>query len=281
MKRFATILTALVCVGAGVAHWLDLANYTDLSTGFITYGPYWIRYALLGVLLLLVGLASLLVPRQCEVYTGTEPVQGMLCLPVGISFAVLGGMRLNLLIGAFRGTAQTSAKATGLDNVLTVLFFVSALWFLLLGLSRLSSRSETPTYNAIVGIAGTLSLYLLTIQRFCMTPTGVARVESVLNALAALAVLLFTVAQAKNAYLYSQRGGAWLYFTGMTAFLLATCLVLPGTIARYLVNTADRMELIESLVLGLCGLCGLAAAFAAVKRPAVQRSTAEDEAAAF
>lgn len=281
MKRFATVLTALVCAGAGVAHWLDLANYTDLSTGFITYGPYWIRYALLGLLLLLVGLASLLVPRQCEVHTGSEPVQGMLCLPVGIGFAVLGGMRLNLLIGAFRGTVQMQAKATGLDNVLTVLFFVSALWFLLLGLSRLSSRSETPTYNAIVGIAGTLSLYLLTIQRFCLTPTGIARVESILNALAALAVLLFTVAQAKNAYLYSQRGGAWLFFTGMTAFLLATCLAMPGTVAQYLIGEAERIELIESIVLGLCGLCGLAAAFAAANRPTAERKMLENEAAAF
>ncbi len=277
MKRFATVLTALVCAGAGAAHWLDLVNYTDLTTGFITYGPYWVRYAVLGLLLLLTALASLMVPRRCAVHTGSEPVQGLLCLPVGICFAVLGGMRLNSLIQAFRQTEQAPVKTTGLDNILTVLFFFSALWFLLLGLSRLSSRSETPTTNAIAGIMGTLSLYLLTIQRFCLTPTGVARVESILDSLAALAVLLFAVAQAKNAYLYSQRGGAWLYFTGMTAFLLAACLALPGAVAGYLVGEVSHIRLTEALVLGLCGLCGLAAAFAAAGRPAVSPDPAQDE----
>ena len=48
MKRFAAFLLLLVSALAGAARWLDVVNYTDLDTGFVTWGPTWARYAIAG-----------------------------------------------------------------------------------------------------------------------------------------------------------------------------------------------------------------------------------------
>ena len=45
MKRFAAFLLLLVSALAGAARWLDVVNYTDLDTGFVTWGPAWARWA--------------------------------------------------------------------------------------------------------------------------------------------------------------------------------------------------------------------------------------------
>lgn len=266
MKRFATFLITLVCIASGGMYWLDLVNHTDLSTGFVNGDPI-IRYAILGVLLLMVVLASLLVPRRTRFPSEPAPVQGMLCLPTGLAFAVLGGMRI---------AADFSAQG-GVDKILTILYLLTAVWYLLLGLSHLSESRQTPTYSAIVGVIGTLSFYLLTIRRFCLAPTGVARVSSMLSALAALSVLLYGAAQVRSAYIPAEKGGAWLYFTGMSSFLLAACLALPGAVCAFLVDEVSAAGLAEAIALGLVGLCGLTSAWEAMRRPAAESKTEVQE----
>ena len=60
MKRFAAFLLLLVSALAGAARWLDVVNYTDLDTGFVTWGPAWARYAIAGGILALLALGALL-----------------------------------------------------------------------------------------------------------------------------------------------------------------------------------------------------------------------------
>ncbi len=265
MKRFATILITLVCIASGGVYWLDLVNYTNLSTGFVNGDP-WIRYAMLGMVLLLVGLASLLVPRRTRFPTAPSPVQGMLCIPTGLAFAVLGGMRI---------AAQFMAQSRA-DQALTVLYLITAVWYFLLGLAQLSESRQSPTGSAIVGVVGTLSFYLLTIRRFCLAPTGVARVSSMLASLAALAVLLYGAAQVRSAYVPAEKGGTWLYFTGMSCFLLAACLALPGAVCAFMVGEASVIDLAEAIALGFVGLCGLTSAWEASSRPAVKKTDLEE-----
>ena len=144
---------------------------------------------------------------------------------------------------------------------------------LLLGRSRFTEEFEAPTGSAVFGVAGTLSLYLLTIQRFCLVPTGIVRVGYTLEALAALAALLFCTAQVKAAYIPGGKSGGWVFFTGMAAFLLCTCLALPGVVCEYLVGQAALAELIQAACIGLVGLSGLAYAFTAVG-PAAEETAA-------
>lgn len=266
MKRTFTILLMLLCMGAGVLHGVELVRYTDLSHDFIQYGPYWVRYVVLALLLLAIAGVSLKLPKYSTPNTDTAPIRGGFCLLTGIGFAALGGLRL-----------ENFGRTDRINQLLTILFLLSAIWFLLLGRCQLSSQLESPTYTAWIGILGTLSLYLLTIQRFCVNPSGVVRVGSTLAGLAALAALLFAAAQSKAAYVPEKQGGRWLYFTGFTVFLLADCLVLPGAIAEFVIGQIEIAQLAEAIALALLGLCGLAAAFAAQRRPAAQPDEPETD----
>ena len=184
-----------------------------------------------------------------------------MCFLTGFGFAALGGTKL--------------AGWAGLDafgKAGAALYLVSAVWMLLLGRSRFTPEFEAPTRSALMGVAGTLSLYLLTISRFGLAPTGMARVDANFAALAALAALLFTAAQAKVAYVPGGRSGGWVFFTGSAAFLLCTCLAFPGALARFMVGAVGAADLAEAGALALVGLCGAAYAFGSVGEAAPESS---------
>lgn len=253
MKRFAAFLLMLVGLAAAAARWLDVVNYTDLSTGFVTYGPYWVRYAVAAGVLALGAVGAFMAPRRPAALAGCSPAQGFVCFAAGFGFAALGGAQL-----------ADWAGQDALANANAALYLVSAVWLLLLGRSRFTPEFEAPTRSALFGVAGTLSLYLLTLRRFGFAPTGMARVGANLEALAALAALLFCAAQAKVAYLPGGRSGGWVFFTGFCAFALGTCLALPGALAGYMAGQTSLSGLIEAVCLGLVGACGMCYAFGAV-----------------
>ena len=263
MKRFAAFLLLLVSAAAGAARWLDVVNYTDLDTGFVTWGPAWARYAVAGGVLLLLALGALLAARRPAALCDQSTAQGVLCFLTGFAFAALAGAEL-------AGWAQLDA----LGKAGAVLYLISAVWMLLLGRSRFTPEFEAPTRSALMGVAGTLSLYLLTISRFGLAPTGMARVDANFAALAALAALLFCTAQAKVAYVPGGRSGGWVFFTGSAAFLLCTCLAFPGTLARFMVGLAGAADLAEAAALALVGVCGAVYAFGSVGEPAPEENAA-------
>ena len=134
MKRFAAFLLLLVSALAGAARWLDVVNYTDLDTGFVTWGPTWARYAIAGGILVLLALGALLAPRRPAALCGQSTAQGAACFLTGFGFAALGGAKL--------------AGWAGLDafgKAGAVLYLVSAVWMLLLGRSRFTPEFEAPT----------------------------------------------------------------------------------------------------------------------------------------
>ena len=94
MKRFAAFLLLLVSALAGAARWLDVVNYTDLDTGFVTWGPTWARYAIAGGILVLLALGALLAPRRPAALCGQSTAQGVMCFLTGFGFAALGGTKL-------------------------------------------------------------------------------------------------------------------------------------------------------------------------------------------
>ena len=261
MKRFAAVLLVLVCVAAGVVRWLDVINYTDPATGFVTYGPAWARYAVAAGVLALAALGSLLAPRRPAALCGQSAPQGLVCWLCAVGFAALAGARL-----------AGWASLAGMALAQTVLCLVSAVWFFLLGTSRFTPDFETPTRSALWGVAGTLSLYLLTVCRFGLEPTGMARVGENFEALAALAALLFCTAQAKVAYLPGGRSGGWVFFTGLAAFLFCGCLALPGALAGWFTGQLALADLLEAAAVALVGLVGavyaLGAAGPAAPEPA-------------
>lgn len=253
MKRFATCILVVLCLGVGAAHWADLLGGTDLATGFVTYGPYWVRYGVLAVAVALLGLAAFIATKRPAAFFKGSVAQGLSCILGGLAFAALGGARL----GVF-------ARLELFDRIGAVLYLLCALWLLMLGRSRFSPEFEPPTGSAIFGVLGTLAFYLLCIQRFCLEPTGIVRVGDTIQALAALAALLFGASQLKLAYLPGGKSGAWVMFTGMLAFLLCTCLSLPTVVCEYLNGFATLDLLLQEISLGCLGVAGLIYAFGAV-----------------
>lgn len=250
MRRFATFLVLLVGCAAGAAHWLDLVNFTDLSTGFAAYGPLWARYAVGGAVVLLCVLAGLLASRRPADLWRRSILQGLVSLVCGLGFAALGGSGL--------ADAQGAAAL-----VQQLLWLLTALWLLLLGCARLSSRPTLPSASAAWGVAGSVSFYLLTVGRFIFKPSGIVRIVPTVQVLSALAALVFSTALLKAAYLPHANCGRALLLTGCLAFFLCTCLELPQTICLYLVDQAGRAELMLSGALGLLGLVGAVFAMAA------------------
>ena len=245
MKRIVTIVSLLLCVAAGVARWLDVVNYTDLTTGFTTQGNYLWRYAVAGILVVLLFLAGFLAPKKPDGLEGVNRIQGVLCAVSGVVFAAAAGM----CIASYQ-TVDLFQLVVG------VLYLITGLWMMLVGITRFTEEFEAPSRNAFLGVAGTLSFYLLTIQRFGLSPTGIVRVGSTFAGLAALAVLLFSTAQLKAAYVPDKKNSLWIWFTGMIAFLFATCLSLPNVICLYWVGEQSLFQLIEGIALAMAGLVG-------------------------
>lgn len=245
MKRIATILLLLVCAAAGAVRWLDVIFYTDMTTGFVTWGSYAWRYALAGGVLVLLWLASWIIPRASTALKGHSGAQGLAAVLCGVGFAALGGVYLAQFqrLGRF-------------ELALAVLYLVSGVWMLLLGRSRFTLEFEAPTGSALFGIAGTLSLYLLTIKRFGLAPTGIVRVSNTLEALAALAALLFCTAQLKSAYIPGGKSARWIWLSGMAAFLLCSCLALPSAVWAWMQGQSELRSVVEGVCLALVGLMG-------------------------
>lgn len=245
MKRIVTILFILLCVAASAVRWLDVVNYTDLSTGFVTHGSYVWRYVAAGSITAVLILFSRTAPEHPQALGRQNKLQGVLVTICGILFAALGGL------GIYQCQLQ---DRFGL--LVHILYLFTGLWMLLLGKTRFTEVFEAPSRSAILGVVGTLSFYLLVIERFGLSPTGIVRVGTTLQGLGALSVLLFCTAQLKSAYVPGGKRGAWVWFTGMAAFLFATCLALPGVICTYWVGQLDFLQLLEAIALAVVGITG-------------------------
>lgn len=256
MKRFACFVLVLVCVATGTAYCIDLSKNIDLATSFVLYGAHWMRYAVAGVVLALLLLASFLAPKHPAAFARRSMLQGFAALLCGLGFAAAGGVALLHI-----------AVPIHLQHIITVGYLVTACWMILLGISRFAQTLEAPTQSAVFGILGNASLFLLCIDRTCTNPTSLVRISNNLYGFAALAALIFCAAQLKIAYVPGGKSGRWVFFTGMASFLLCSCLAAPDALYRYWRNNITFADLMPHIALGLVGLCGLVWACGAVGNP--------------
>lgn len=250
-RRMAGAAATLVCLVLGGLRWLDLVNFTELSTGFVTAGTPGLRYLLaaagaaaLFVLSRLAGLRSAGGDRPA-------PVLGALSLLAGLAFAAAGGWQM---YGWYAIAGGGTALADGLLAVLCGVFFAVR------GAAAFRAPAGEKACPAWFAIAGNLLFLWLSVCRFVIAPTSVARVGSVMLVLAAIAALLFGAAYCKLVCLPGAPCGKSVFFSGMLCFLLCTC----GEFAQALCAVLAGGALLEdpfALPFGLLGLCGLAAAW--------------------
>ena len=249
MKRLTAGISLLVPVAAGAVRWLDLVNFCDLTTGFVLLGPVWARYLCMAMVLSLGVLASFLAARRPSGLVRRSMSLGLLCLLAGGAFAALAGVQLAALLGG--------AEADVLETAQTVLYLLTALWLLLLGISRVVGSTVAPSGSAWTGILGTFAFYLLTVRRFCFNPSGIVRIVPTVQVFSALSALVLLQGAVKAFYLPHLPVGRGLFFRGYLAFFFCTCLEAPQAVCLYLGGQYTLAQLAEGLALGVIGLIGL------------------------
>ena len=249
MKRLTAGISLLVPVAAGAVRWLDLVNFCDLTTGFVLLGPVWARYLCMAMVLSLGVLASFLAARRPSGLVRRSMSLGLLCLLAGGAFAALAGVQLAALLGG--------AEADVLETAQTVLYLLTALWLLLLGISRVAGSTVAPSGSAWTGILGTFAFYLLTVRRFCFNPSGIVRIVPTVQVFSALSVLVLLQGAVKAFSLPHLPVGRGLFFRGYLAFFFCTCLEAPQAVCLYLGGQYTLAQLAEGLALGVIGLIGL------------------------
>ena len=249
MKRLTAGISLLVPVAAGAVRWLDLVNFCDLTTGFVLLGPVWARYLCMAMVLSLGVLASFLAARRPSGLVRRSMSLGLLCLLAGGAFAALAGVQLAALLGG--------AEADVLETAQTMLYLLTALWLLLLGISRVAGSTVAPSGSAWTGILGTFAFYLLTVRRFCFNPSGIVRIVPTVQVFSALSALVLLQGAVKAFYLPHLPVGRGLFFRGYLAFFFCTCLEAPQAVCLYLGGQYTLAQLAEGLALGVIGLIGL------------------------
>ena len=249
MKRLTAGISLLVPVAAGAVRWLDLVNFCDLTTGFVLLGPVWARYLCMAMVLSLGVLASFLAARRPSGLVRRSMSLGLLCLLAGGAFAALAGVQLAALLGG--------AEADVLETAQTVLYLLTALWLLLLGISRVAGSTVAPSGSAWTGILGTFAFYLLTVRRFCFNPSGIVRIVPTVQVFSALSALVLLQGAVKAFYLPHLPIGRGLFSRGYLAFFFCTCLEAPQAVCLYLGGQYTLAQLAEGLALGVIGLIGL------------------------
>lgn len=243
MKPIYTFLAALLCLGAGVARWLDLNNFTDYQTGFALVGPYWVRYLALGVMVaILWGLGRLVrshsLPRP-KARWGSALVSfgagAILCLTAAEYFS-------------FAGPVEWILPA------------LAGLWLAMLGVHwlGLSYRTFIPLP---LGMLGSLYFLYKTFLHGLTYAANLQRIAVVWQALAYLAALWFLVKLLRMVYLPGEPGLSGCYTAGLWAFLLDSCLAFPQLVWSFLAGQGTVLGLLEGAALGLVGVLGLCSAF--------------------
>ena len=149
------------------------------------------------------------------------------------------------------------AEADVLETAQTVLYLLTALWLLLLGISRVAGSTVAPSGSAWTGILGTFAFYLLTVRRFCFNPSGIVRIVPTVQVFSALSALVLLQGAVKAFYLPHLPVGRGLFFRGYLAFFFCTCLEAPQAVCLYLGGQYTLAQLAEGLALGVIGLIGL------------------------
>lgn len=245
-RKLPTILILLVMVLLGAMYWVDLSYYTDSTTGFITRGSIWVRYAVLvlPVFMALLGLRTV-GPRAIAVLrVRNRPLAGLYVAAavVGFAFGVM------LIIYGFEPLSPYRI-------VLGLFFLWYGVWMFFAALQLLVQSAPSPTRGALPGIIAALPYCALVIYRVMIRPSSLYRMGPLVAALSALFAMLWMAMMLRALYIaLPQNRVRAMYLLGVLTFLFSTCLELPQAIHSALFRVADPLALLESLNMGMLGL---------------------------
>lgn len=214
------LLTLVFVVGTALAlgRGLDLGFWTDLESGLGIAGSVWLRYAALGIAVLV----SLFAGRKlaCE----PKNLQGH-CKPSGIVTA---------MAGAFFTAAGFLRFAVGMTGagsfVRAILEILCGQWLARLAKSWLRKDWQPPTKSMASGIWGTLVFYWCVLSRFMENSSSWHRVSPTAQVWVLLGMLVFLSSLVRALWLPETSDGKALCASGLAAFVLGFCWELPQTL---------------------------------------------------
>mgnify|MGYP007103871856 CR=1 FL=1 len=242
------LLTLVFVVGTALAlgRGLDLGFWTDLESGLCIAGSVWLRYAALGIAVLV----SLFAGRKlaCE----PKNLQGH-CKPSGIVTA---------MAGAFFTAAGFLRFAVGMTGagsfVRAILEILCGQWLAGLAKSWLRKDWKTPTRSLTPAVLGSAVFYWCVLARFMENSSSWHRVAPTAMVWQLLAGLVFLSALARALYLPGTSDGRTLCAGGLAAFALCLCWELPQLAADLPTGPDELPEFFFGLGLCCIGLLGLA-----------------------
>ena len=244
------LLTLVFVVGTALAlgRGLDLGFWTDLESGLCIAGSVWLRYAALGIAVLV----SLFAGRKlaCE----PKNLQDH-CKPSGIVTA---------MAGAFFTAAGFLRFAVGMTGagsfVRAILEILCGQWLARLAKSWLRKDWKIPTRSLTPAVLGSAVFYWCVLARFMENSSSWHRVAPTAMVWQLLAGLMFLSALARALYLPGTSDGRTLCAGGLAAFALCLCWELP-TVLQTLVQEGGGALLSPTLLfrLGLCCVGALGA----------------------
>jgi hypothetical protein len=246
MKRFAG-MTLLIGVLVAVGRWLDLTNYTDLSTGLCSAGSVWWRYAEIGILLVLGALLALPVRKNTKALLRRSVSAGAAAMAGAILLVVASCMQL---VGVLSTTAL----------IQIVLQILCACWLVLLARAWMAEQWVTPSGGASMSVAGSALFYWLVVLRFMKNSSSYHYVMSSEAIVSALAVLLFLSSLGRALLLPDTANERAVCRSGLWAFWFGLCWELPQAVALWSSGNSDTAELLFALGVACVGALGGAAA---------------------
>lgn len=241
-------LISIVCVlGAALAigRGLDLALWTDASTGLCLAGSVWLRYIGLGVAVL----AAVLVGRAQRPSPNALNSQ---CTPSAVLAAGAA-----LMMG-LSGVLRLLLAVTGIASIVrAVLELLCALWLATVARSWFKSRWHRPTRSLTPAVAGSALFYWCVLARFMENSSSWQRVTPTAAVWQMLAALLFLTGLIRMLYLPGTADGRGLCASALACFVLCLCWEIP-TLALQAVTAAAEGDIsaVPDLTFGV-GLCCL------------------------
>jgi len=248
------LLSIFLSVLLGVGHAVDLALFMDAETGLCLSGSVWLRYAALGVTLLLAVVTGRTCAPKPKKLCGT-------CKPSG-AVAVLGGVWM-ALAGVAKIFLGSAPLAKGIWGALAI---CCGGWLSTVGRSWLNKEWKRPTESLTPAVLGSAIFYWCVLTRFMENSSSWHRVGPTATVWQVLAAL------ARALYLPETSDGKTLCAGGLAAFALCLCWELPELLAEMKNGLSALPEVFFGMGLCCVGALGaLCVLRCAAKKPGTEQ----------
>lgn len=228
-------LAVLLCAAWLVFRITDLALFTDPSTGFVTSGPAWLRWAVALCAAVFISLLSHWVPRDTVPRAGCA--QGAALTAAGVFFTL-------------------SALAALSAPIHALLTLAAGIWCLFFGIRML--RGGKRVLHAAWCLPVLVPIMAALIWQFSVIPASTARLDCTFRVLGGAAAALFLCVLFKEIFAPGTPCGRDAFRCGMMALLFCTCQETPQALSALLCGRITLSAALFSFGQGALGLCGLA-----------------------